>query len=287
MNYVRGINQQFIDDLKSGCLEPLLDVVKNDDDLQLEIRNGYINIYYQGGNLLKITPKKRRYAHGNNYNFYFDTKYCLCENDRELIKSIKKDDLVAWVMDVYVTIPNLQQIMDDWFEKNNKIERKVQQRFSGGNIKADSQYFVIDVEYQVGNKSRVDMLVLRRDDTGVKIVLVELKQGYKSVAGKSGLVKHYRDFAWLIKNHSAEIRKTVQNIYANKVELGLIPDCFDLPDEMDFGILFMLYDYPEHSIQLSKAESEINALDEGINYDIAKIPVGTFIIKDVMPFVGR
>ena len=73
---MRKINDKFIHDLKEGCLSFFLDQVKNrKQELCLEIRNGYINIYYKGGNLLRITQKKK------GYSFYFDAKYCLNKGD--------------------------------------------------------------------------------------------------------------------------------------------------------------------------------------------------------------
>jgi len=40
----------------------LLNLVKSDKDLVLQIRNNYINIYYKGGNMLKVT-------HGPGFDF--------------------------------------------------------------------------------------------------------------------------------------------------------------------------------------------------------------------------
>ena len=50
-------------------------VLGNRNTLSLEIRDGYINIYYRGGNLLRITQKK------NGYSFHFDERYCLNKGD--------------------------------------------------------------------------------------------------------------------------------------------------------------------------------------------------------------
>jgi hypothetical protein len=51
---MRGLSNKFINDLKIGILNPFLIAVMDDDKLNLEIRNNYINIYYRGGNLLRI-----------------------------------------------------------------------------------------------------------------------------------------------------------------------------------------------------------------------------------------
>ena len=67
---MRHINTKFINDLTCGELAYFLEKVKsNRSSLSLEVRNGYINIYYKGGNLLKITQKSK------GYSFHFDAKY--------------------------------------------------------------------------------------------------------------------------------------------------------------------------------------------------------------------
>ena len=54
---MRGLSEEFIRALKSRFLEPVLDLVKSDYTLCLEIREDYINIYYRGGNILRIKQK--------------------------------------------------------------------------------------------------------------------------------------------------------------------------------------------------------------------------------------
>ncbi|MCL2675894.1 MAG: hypothetical protein FWE84_04845 [Firmicutes bacterium] len=267
MNYIRKINQKFINDLLVGELKELLAIIKNDKALQLEIRNGYISVYYLGGNLLKVTQKAK------SYRFEFDLRYCFDENDKRVVEQVKTDN--NWVKN----IPTLKIIMTKWHNaKYDKQERKIQQNFCRDNMASDSHYFVIDMEYQTGKESRVDMLGLSRNGEKINIVLIELKQGYNSISGKAGLKKHYLDLTRLIKNCSTDLTETVRNIYANKVALGLIPDCYDLSKRMDFEILFVLYDYNDKSIQFERALNEIRELNENISFACQKIPKGIFTL---------
>ena len=64
---MRGINDRFIYDLKEGNLE----IGKTNPSICLEVRNAYINLYYKGGNALKIEQGSK------DYKFHFDRKYCL------------------------------------------------------------------------------------------------------------------------------------------------------------------------------------------------------------------
>ena len=55
----RGIHKiNFINSLKSGKLKKMLDLINKDDDLDVQIRNNYLNIYYMGGNIAKINSER-------------------------------------------------------------------------------------------------------------------------------------------------------------------------------------------------------------------------------------
>lgn len=63
---MRKINDEFISALRCNELSYFLSRVKNyPSKLSLEIRNNYVNIYYKGGNLLKITQKNKHYSADN------------------------------------------------------------------------------------------------------------------------------------------------------------------------------------------------------------------------------
>lgn len=62
---MRGLSNEFIATLNSSKgigLKRVLDRVNSDSTLALEIRENYINIYYRGGNLLKIGEKDGVYS---------------------------------------------------------------------------------------------------------------------------------------------------------------------------------------------------------------------------------
>ena len=85
---MRSIDSTFINDLLTGELATFLQEVKSrPEQLSLEVRGGYINIYYKGGNLLKITQHKRR-----GYELSFDARYCLNKTDTSAYETIKGFD---------------------------------------------------------------------------------------------------------------------------------------------------------------------------------------------------
>ena len=47
-------NNRFLESLEKGLLRNITDYVKRHNELDLQIRDNYINIYYKGGNILRI-----------------------------------------------------------------------------------------------------------------------------------------------------------------------------------------------------------------------------------------
>jgi hypothetical protein len=66
----RGISSEFKDELRKGKLQPILELVRHDDTLSLEIRNGYVDIYYRGGLLLGLTEQAL-----DSFSCHFDEQY--------------------------------------------------------------------------------------------------------------------------------------------------------------------------------------------------------------------
>ena len=66
----RDISQSFFDDLKDGSLKPMLELVRNDDTLCLELRGSNVVIYYRGGALYTIYEKQEHV-----YDISFNENY--------------------------------------------------------------------------------------------------------------------------------------------------------------------------------------------------------------------
>ena len=132
----RGLDDDFINDLRHGLLRPLLDMVKTDNTLMLAIRNNYINIYYRGGSILRLTRKG-----ASQYEAKYDWKYA---GTREEINTLLTDDkTINFLMEELppgdilddgpkvrkwlCSFPQLKQTMDFWLTKSGKVEREFQQ----------------------------------------------------------------------------------------------------------------------------------------------------------------
>lgn len=223
----RKLDDNFIENLKTGILSPILKRIKNDDTLMLFIRENYINIYYRGGNILKITQTTQ-----NIYTAFFDTNYNKHKKELpKLAKKIKaKQDSEYWVE----AIPKLKEIMDFYFVKHPKQEREFQQLIARENnystISNEAEYFITDIEFDNGSKSGCcDMLAIkwkgrndRKNTKNCSIALIELKYGDNALDGNAGIISHIKNMTKSIKKEYDIILETCESQFNQLDELGLI-----------------------------------------------------------------
>lgn len=230
---MRSINDRYINDLLSGDLAFFLRQVKDrNKELSLEIRGRYINIYYRGGSLLKITQNR------NNYTFKFDSKYCLNKGDDSNYKIIKGLDPKS-IKDFKVAFNLLIDEMSSWLAAHPKPEREYQHQLLINNPA------VVDIEYQVKNWLRLDMLMIK-DDT---LVIVENKYGVGAIGVGASLSKHYADICRVLETQEFkdELYNSVESIIKCKQKLGLIDDAINVPNRNKNEILFIVADYNQQS----------------------------------------
>lgn len=279
----RCLSKPFMTDLKEGgLLNPLLERVKKDYTLCLEIREDYINIYYRGGNIIKVVRK-------DNYIPWFDTNYCIEKKARAINELPKKlcikNDVSAWVS----AIPAIKQIMDSWFSVKPKEEREFQQLFlrenNGLTIGNTTDYFVIDIEYDNRCGARFDLVAVEWESEGSvrklqkdyspKLTFIEMKYGDSALTGKSGMLNHVKGFKKYLNNHGlGTIRDEMAVLFKQKRALGLIPalagnknEIKKFSDETDF--VFLLANHDPASSKLKSALDELSKMelvnDLGIN----------------------
>jgi hypothetical protein len=260
----RGITPEFEAQLKSGgILFPLLQRVQNDDTLSLEIRNGYVTIYYRGGRLLGIHEQ----ANATRFSTEFDERYFGAEAAYRLERPAPptrtitcEADAQAWV-DAFAVY---KQAMDVRFCLHPKIEREYQQavvrdnnRHATGEL---SDYVVVDVEYAQSPRAcpgqnanyRFDMVGFRWPAEGktrasglVTPVIMEMKAGDGALASPClsddpddlapGLVKHVIDIELFLTPGLGEelsepyrlLRGELQTMFETKQRLDLrsLPKC--------------------------------------------------------------
>lgn len=228
---MRCVSEKFMESLKNGNLQPVLERVRKDNTLMLAIRQNYINIYYRGGNILKITEE------AGAYTCYFDSKYDLSEENEKYNslmlpdKISTRDDTKKWVSG----IPQLKELMDFWLNKNPKNEREFQQvvvrENNNSGISNETEYFITDIEIASSEISaRFDMTAVkwpagsRKSDDKCRPAFIEMKYGDSSLVGTAGLLKHLQDItAYLSEKKKYESAvDMVVNQFEQLYDLSLI-----------------------------------------------------------------
>jgi hypothetical protein len=262
---MRGISNQFINDLKNGELAFFLNEAKTNPSISLEIRKNYINIYYRGGNAVKITEKRR------GYSFKFDSKYCLNkDNDQnyQYLYNLNKRDTKQFI----AAFPTIMSEMDSWFAAHPKPERDFQHNLIKQNQKDP---IVLDIEYAGWTADRrlfrLDMLALRKTPDGYHLIIIENKFGTGAIGGKAGLKKHYDDIAEILSFQKScdELIDSVISIAANKTELGLINAPLSRNDIKDHEVLFIFANFNAKSRTIA---NEVNRITQTIPARLMFIP---------------
>jgi len=225
----RILSPAFEADLSSGALANLLQYVHSDFTLDLEIRSNYINIYYSGGNILKVSKANGR------YEFEFNQQYF---NSKKLHTAVALKSFMQQ-RDWYSYFPMAKQAMDFYFTKHKKEEREFQQLFIRENnysgIANSTDYFIIDIEYEFGPNARFDLIGVEWHSEATKrklqknyqpkLVIFEMKYGDDALKGSSGMAKHLNDFKNLVTNpvKVADFKNEMLELLEQKRRLNLIP----------------------------------------------------------------
>ena len=240
-------NEKFWKNLTEGEYKEIIDFAsQRENELDVQIRDNYLNIYYQGGNLLRVHPS----------SLYFDEFYfhrgAKDMRKTHLIKSDKTEDKerVASYQrkrDVMFSIlrnkgmaaycAQMKEIMDEWVADLHTIgishdEKNAQQQISMNNRGA-TDYTVVDLEYAVSTTSnfkyngdstkkvpRFDIIAV---DKSGQLYVIELKTGLKAIDGKSGIRAHIDCFEHSIGRDSKnDFINEMNELLRQKQELKLI-----------------------------------------------------------------
>lgn len=221
----RKLSKEFMNDLKpEGMLNPILERVKKDHTLMLAIRDGYVNIYYRGGNILRVTEDK------GFYQTFFDVQYgsgqSTANSEDDIRNQIDAQKLVA-------SLAERKVIMDYYFAAKGKAEREFQQLVARENnfssISNETEYFIPDIE-TADSLGRFDMMAIRwlakdrKNGNKCRAALIEMKYGDNALENDAGLLKHLKDMETFIsdKNRYAKLLLTMESQFNQLDELGLL-----------------------------------------------------------------
>ncbi|MCB2215705.1 MAG: hypothetical protein KQH59_06535 [Desulfobulbaceae bacterium] len=280
---MRKLSDDFLNDLRIGLLQPLLVRVKQDNTLMLAIRDGYINIYYRGGNIIRVKSKSN-----GRYSLTFDLQYNIFSQNLPYLPAeiVRHDDVETWVQ----SLPQLKEIMDFYFSAHPKPEREFQQLVARENndstISNASEYFISDIEFadsELG--ARFDMLAIRwlasqrKDGNKCKAALIEMKYADGALDGNAGLLKHLKDIDDFIGNRPCyeNLMKTMVDQFNQLDQLGLLKfnkgksnakvslDVNDKPE-----LIFILANHNPRSKKLKRVldDPQIELFDKSKNFDL-------------------
>lgn len=233
---MRGLTNDFMNDLKTGDLSVLLQQVIKDDTLCLAIRKNYINIYYRGCNLLCVR------TNGQRYDYHFDENY-LNHQPPHYIALVDLQSLNS-IVDYIKVFPLLKQEIDLWFYDNKRqYEREFQQHVMRDNninmttttskgTSNDTDYFVADIEYaNTENGSRFDLIGIKWSSTGparkngkvTTLAIMEMKYGDGAMTGNAGIIKHFKDMDLFAQNGKlAMLAQEAETQFNQLYQLGLV-----------------------------------------------------------------
>ena len=254
----RELDNEFVKELLEGTLKNCLDYVRKDDTLDLEIRENYINVYYRGGNVLKVNKNK------DNYQYEFDENYL---NANSVISKDELDKLKIQ-SDWNNYSPKAKQVMDFYFFSIKRNDEKEFQQLvvrenNYSSIANGTDYFIIDIEYDNHKNARFDIIAIEwpsetskrklSNNYKPKLVIVEMKYGDGALSGIAGMKKHENDFLSFISNTTDlnEFKKEMLCLFKQKRELGLNPclsnsnnsnEIIELADNVELTFLIANHD---------------------------------------------
>jgi hypothetical protein len=251
---MRGLSPEFLTALRSGFLAELTGAAKEDSDLDLEIRENYINLYYKGNSLLKLSE-----ASGQRYRVEVNQKFLT--GIQAPAQLVDEDTTTQFVENIPLIKRNIQRC------GQHSIELEYEQLFIRANNferRVNAEYFVLDRQYVIGAE-KFDLMGFCWPRSGrargqeVGMCLMELK--YSLNTDITGLHEQLERYYSAVKKRTAkqppdDLATEAHNVFRQKLHLGLFDEsprkeAFGTltisPRLEDFQFIIVLIDYNPHS----------------------------------------
>jgi hypothetical protein len=235
--------ENLITEMKTFVMSIVDMVIESGGELDLQIRSNYFNVYYKGGSIWtvnNISPSSRGIQITVEKEYFNRPDDVL---DSEWLPG-PKDPLNEWL----ATIPQLQEILNGWFQNHNNRERQLQHELAVNYLSNPrSKWIILDVEYAAwlhGQKdrkkdeetrrlSKFDLIGVKRHDLNgsqaIPVYVMELKQGNGAIEGPSSITSHAEDMEQLIchepdVNAKKALMDSIRRSFSEKQTLGLMPN---------------------------------------------------------------
>jgi hypothetical protein len=247
---MRKLSPTFLNCLKSGFLSEIADYVRCDYDLNLEIRDDYINVYYKGNSLLKLTEAGSLF-------------YYKADIHKKFLEGITLPlDFTKYIVPQFIqNIPRLKENIAKYGQRSLELEyEQMIIRANNFEPRNNTEYFIIDRQYAI-KEGRFDLTGAywaregRRRNQEVPVCLMEIKFALNKdiQAIHAQLARYYEP----IKNHAAQIAEELEGIFKQKLALKLYDQASDRLNAMqtltfsrdinDFQFILILVDYNQNS----------------------------------------
>jgi hypothetical protein len=247
---MRKLSSTFLNCLKSGFLSEITAYVRRDHDLNLEIRDAYINIYYKGNSLLRLAKT------GSLLHYKADIHKKFLEG---LI--IPLDFTENTVPQFIKNIPLLKENIIRHGKRSLELEyEQMIVRANNFEPRNTTEYFIVDRQYVV-REGRFDLTGFFWDRAGrqrpheVPVCLMEIKFALNTdiKAVHDQLARYYQP----IKNNAAAVAAELETVFRQKLDLKLYHQSTERLSAMKnltfsrnidaFQFILVLVDYNQNS----------------------------------------
>ena len=295
----RGIHKlKFFESLENGALKKMIEVISKDSELDIQVRKDYLNIYYKGGNIARV--KSENSIEFDKFYFYLDmetTPKKEVEKNIEKVKElkIKRDNLVRKFKkgDYRDYFAEAKDAIDKWLSKNSKPERMQQHNLSTHNHYNQSDYTIIDLEYQVSTKSdfacthrpqgkdkpknpRFDIIAINKKG---KLCVIEFKVGTGALKNTSGLKEHWDCYSHSIGSKPKPFMHEMKVLLEQKQTLNLIEKQVKIKCEEPEFMFAFAYDCKKSIKEQEKRfQEEYRKIGKPIH--VIRLKQGTYSLLD-------
>jgi len=224
-------------------LKPLVRLVNaSTGEYSLQLREDYLDIYYQGNAIAKVQPNKNGTYSVSIHRKFISNKLLERLDQYSEIKHVTKNESAKGYFRFRIKARDFKA----FFQRShvNSIISKIRAVHNGEEITMeqviitdnppDRDFIIIDRQVaDHSNWSRIDLLAIKRDSTNeFHFVVIELKLGRNAeLRGKAG--KQVSDYVTHIKQNMADYIKCYQRNYCQKKQLGLFDD--EMPDNISIN----------------------------------------------------
>ena len=247
---MRGLSETYITNLKNGFLSGITSRVIKDKDLDLQIRENYINIYFKGNSLLKLNEVSE-----SQYRPEIHPKFL---KDLELPDLIDSESSKQFMN----LIPTLKENIILHGASSLEVEyEQLLVRANNNELRNNSEYFIVDRQLVMPGRDRIDLSAIfwkwkgRRRGQEVPLCFIEIKFALNVEIQRvhDQLNRYYR----AISDRTEFVAIEAERVFKQKLELGLFEQPADRIEAMktlkvsqdpkEYQYVLILIDYNPYS----------------------------------------